>query len=64
MGKVNLKNIMTIVIIGILAFFSSNALFHQFSGKNISVIGTLLSIPTFLLYLYIHTSLFKKNHRK
>lgn len=59
-----LKKIIIFIILGVLAFFSSNALLHQITGKNISLLGTLFSIPTFFLYLYIHTSLFRKKQKR
>lgn len=63
MKKNQIKTIAVLITLGILAFFTSNALLHQITGKNISLAGTLLSIPTFFIYLYIHTSLFKNKHR-
>lgn len=63
MKKNQIKTIAVLITLGILAFFSSNALLHQITGKNISLMGTLLSIPTFYIYLHIHTSLFKNKHR-
>lgn len=58
--KKKYKTIIPLIILGILAFLSSNALLYQYTGNKISLLGTLLSIPTFFLYLFIHTSIFNK----
>ena len=58
--KKNFKTIIYLIILGGLAFFSSNALLYQYTGSKVSLLGTLLSIPTFFIYLLIHTSRFDK----
>lgn len=57
------KTIITLTILGMLAFLSSNTLLYQYTGNKISLLGTLLSIPTFFLYLFIHTSVFNKEKK-
>lgn len=60
--KNQIKTIAVLITLGILAFLP---VMHYFTRlqENISLAGTLLSIPTFFIYLYIHTSLFKNKHR-
>lgn len=57
------KTIISLIALGVLSFFISNTLLYQYTGNKISLQGTLLSIATFFLYLFIHTSIFKKSKK-
>lgn len=54
------QKVILFIALGILAFFTSNSLLYPFTKQNVSLGGCLLAVPTFFVYIYIHTKFPKK----